>query len=581
MKRFSVVIALVLIVIASSWALLHPGFFRAHDYVHAARIAEMTTALEEGHFPVRWTRNFGYGYGMPLFEFYAPLPYYVGSLLYWLGLPIVPSVKALFLLSSVLTAIGVYRLGSLLVGRAGGLLAAAAVTLAPYRAVNLFVRGAVSEAWGIMAMPWILVGTVLVIRGKKKGWLLLVASLVTLMLSHNIMTMLFVPFSLLFAGLYLLYDHFMVKEGGIFLRKLGVLVGSYVLAAGLTAFYTFPAVAEKDYTQVDKIFSGYFHYSQHFLYIRQFFVDNWGYTGSVWGPDDGISFFLGWGQLLGLGLAGGLVVWRFISYFRQKQAFKKIITDRHIISTVITGLLTMLALFMTLFKAKPLWDVLPLISFTQFPWRFLGPGTLFVGLLVGLSVALIKVPKLRKIWLVVGLVAILTNARYFQPEAFTDDPDQYYYTEPDRIQKNMSSILPDYIPQTLSPRLLPPLSRVTCGDFEHSLDETCEGKVEVLVDRGHEVLIKTNFPLDTRTINFAIADFPGWKAEIDGEPAEKKVSEWGTVTVTVPSGEHLVGAYFGATPVRAWSDLASLASVLILCGLLIPTDRLLTPQKHD
>ena len=103
---------LVLVFLASSWVLFQPGFFRAHDYIHATRIVEMTTALNEGHFPVRWSKNLGYGYGMPLFEFYAPLPYLVGAGFYWLGLSAVFSVKLIFFLSSLLTLIGAYKLGA-------------------------------------------------------------------------------------------------------------------------------------------------------------------------------------------------------------------------------------------------------------------------------------------------------------------------------------------------------------------------------------------------------------------------------------------------------------------------------------
>src|SRR5688572_3917950 len=102
-RLLAVVVLLVLVALASSWSLFKPGFFRVHDYVHAARIAEMTRALQEGQFPVRWSGNFGYGYGMPLFEFYAPLPFYVGAGLYWLGLPIVTVLKVLWIGVSVLT----------------------------------------------------------------------------------------------------------------------------------------------------------------------------------------------------------------------------------------------------------------------------------------------------------------------------------------------------------------------------------------------------------------------------------------------------------------------------------------------
>ena len=114
LKQLISALVIFVIILASSWALLHPGIFKIHDFVHGARIAEMARGLNDGQFPVIWSQNFGYGYGMPLFVFYAPLPYFIGAGFYMFGLPLVVSVKLLFLLCTIFTAIGAYKLGSIL-----------------------------------------------------------------------------------------------------------------------------------------------------------------------------------------------------------------------------------------------------------------------------------------------------------------------------------------------------------------------------------------------------------------------------------------------------------------------------------
>lgn len=96
LKKLALAALLILIWIEVSRSLWPADLFKIHDFVHGARIAEMTTALQDGQFPVRWSSNFGYGYGMPLFEFYAPLPFYVGAGLYWLTGNLVFSIKFLF-----------------------------------------------------------------------------------------------------------------------------------------------------------------------------------------------------------------------------------------------------------------------------------------------------------------------------------------------------------------------------------------------------------------------------------------------------------------------------------------------------
>lgn len=553
MKRMITVFCLLLVVIAASWSLYHPQFFRVHDYVHAARVIEMYRGLMDGHFPVRWSQNFGFGYGMPLFEFYAPLPYYSGAGFHWLGLSVLTAVKLLFLYSTLFTAWGSYKLGREFFGRVGGILTAAAITLAPYRAVNLFVRGALSEAWGIMAMPWVLLFMVRLIKQRPKAWRGLTLSLVVLMLSHNIMTMLFVPLSLVFAVLYLGWRKWIVHHNkNSELKTMLRICGSLLLAVGLSSFYLLPAVLEKDLTQVGKIFGGYFHYSHHFLYIRQFFQLNWGYEGSAWGPDDQISFFLGWGQLMALGGAALLLINRLVTQLKNHR-HKSVFLDRKLSLSVILGVLLGLSLFMSILKSKPLWDVLPGLSFTQFPWRFLGIGIIFLGLLVGLSASLVQRRGWRYVWFVILFGGLLANYQLFKPKEFLSDAKQYYYTDPKLIQRQMSGILPDYIPLQMAAELTPPTALAWCEAVE------CDEQIEVLVDRTHENLIRTKFS-QPQTVQLAVAYFPGWKVELDGQKIETTQSERGNLEVTVPAGEHLIGSWFESSPIRWWSDALSLVS---------------------
>ncbi len=635
LKKLVIPFLLLIIFAASSWSLFHSGFFRAHDFIHAARIAEMTRALQEGQFPVRWSNNFGYGYGMPLFEFYAPLPFYVGSLFYWLGLGVIPSVKLLFLISSLLTMIGAYKLGNKLFGGTGGVLTAAALTLAPYRAVNLFVRGAISEAWGIMALPWILYGIVLLVNSElqsikaakkqshraieplshlpKSGFLILTISLVTLMLSHNLTTLMFVPISFGFGILYLVFSILYTKQKSTFklsnlatkqlLLPAAYLLLSYCLAIGLSAFYLFPALAEKSFTQIDSILSGYFHYSHHFLYIRQFLKPNWGYGGSQWGPDDGISFFLGLGQLLGLVITTSFLIKKLFSNVKiqmpnYKQINKRIKTKTNKISQlfnfstfqlyyyVLFATPFVLSLFLTLLKSKPLWDTLPLINYIQFPWRWMSVAIMFLALLVGMSVTFIKnkMParlNMRSIFGGAILALLLLNSIYFRPESYLDNADDLYYTDELRIRRDMSGILPDYISSDLKiSSCEQPKVRIYGVDTANFLCEeensflcvgqVCDKQIDILVDRGHEKLIRTHFKDSTR-VDFKVAYYPGWETEFDGKKSGIKQykSQIGNIVIDVPAGEHTVGIRFNKTPVRFWSDVVSAISFLVLLGIIV------------
>jgi hypothetical protein len=570
-KKKLVYFILLLIFLASSWSLLHPKFFRVHDYTHAARISEMTLALKEGHFPVRWTKNFGFGYGMPLFEFYAPLPFYVGSLFYFLGFDIVLVLKFLFFICSAGTLIGAYKLGKKLIDERAGLLLAAALTLAPYRAVNLYVRGALSEAWGMMAFPWILLGMIQVINKEKKGWLTLLFSLVVLMLSHNISVMIFLPFALLFAVFYLIFL-ILKKDEKYYQKRLNKraicqsitrILLSILFATTLSAFYLFPAFLEKNFTRVeDQILSLYFDYNLHFVYLRQFFRSRWGFGGSEWGPNDGISFFLGFGQLLGLSVAVLFLAKFLIQFLRvqKKRKFcQKLIASHFLIFSSLAVFL--IALLMTTFKSKFIWDLIPVLKFVQFPWRFLAIATMFLAILLALNLSLIKNKAKQKLYFISLLsILILTNFYYFRPKEYLERSADYYYTDEKNIQTRMSEILPDYIPAQMSGNF-PAASKLILNDLDKK-------EFKILINRTHEKLIEFSLPGERR-ISLSLADYPGWQVRADGQDIEKKQGEVGNIEFDLPEGKSLVEIEFGSTPIRFWSDLTSLASFLILLALLV------------
>jgi hypothetical protein len=558
-KRIGAYVLLSLAVLATSWSLLHPEFFRIHDYTQAARVSEMARALEDGHFPVRWSPNFGFGYGMPLFEFYAPLPYYVGAGLFLIGLDIVLVLKSLWLVCSVLTLIGAYKLGSLLYGRSGGVITAVALTMAPYRAINLYIRGALAEAWGIMAMPWILLGIVLVVRNQKKGWLTLVLGLVSLFLSHNLTTLIFVPLSLVFAIGVIVIEK---QKHSVSLRQISTLLGSYVLAIGLTTFYMVPAFIEKGYTKVSGIVGGYFDYSLHFLYVRQFVNPRWGFGGSNWGPDDGLSFFLGWGQLLGLVVMGGAVGWWMWRHLRTRRQLGRMVQSYQWQLVGLMALLVGVSVLMTLEKSKLIWDQVFLLPYIQFPWRWLGGAIVFLSVLIGSVVTFIPVKHFRYGWAaLLSVILIVCNWGYFQPELYLSDANALYYTDETRIQEHMSKVLNDYIPSQMPFEPKPPTNLLFSTAHQAN-------PIEVLVDRGHEKLIRTDFS-QSALVEIAIGDFPGWQVEVDGQPVAKTTSSRGLISLTVPQGQHLVGVYFGSTPVRQVSDMISGLSLLIFLYLVI------------
>lgn len=569
------VLLIVCIIGASSWALFRPEFFRFHDFTQGARIVEMTHALKAGHIPPIWSSNLGFGYGMPLFEFYAPLPYYLGSLLYMFGFSLIDSIKLIMLISSVVTAVGAYFLGKKLFGSFGGIVTSAAITLAPYRAVNLFVRGAISEAWGILFLPLILLGIIKTIKNERFGWVLLLFSITGLLLSHNLTALVFLPFSVIFGAGYLFLELKKSKHSHKrALYKILQLMSMYLIALLLSAYYTIPALLEKDFTLLESIIlAEYFNYRLHFVGLRQFLTENWGYGGSTYGIYDGISFYLGFGQLFGL-LFSGLVVLRSIkSAFQKGFSFRLIKIDYNTALYLLFLLLFGVSLLMSTARFQFVWEFFPPLEFLQFPWRYLSATIVFLGLVVG-SLSLILPNRLFKVGYgsVIIILIISMNSNYFRPEELTSDLGEYYYSDTNKLRTTMSITLPDYIPVQIGTKVIKPVALEGQVLYCQVIGD-CFVNPEIIFNSVNKKIVAVSMANSSELsdiqvpIIFALADFPGWSATVDGKTVAVTQSPEGFVQVMVTPGTHVITLELKSTKVRktaSWSTLLGIGLFVIL-----------------
>ena len=124
MKKVKItLIFLFLLTLPTLLPFFNNQFFYTQDHIFIARLQQMSAALSDGHFPVRWAPDMRFG--EPLFNFYAPLPYYLGALLKLLGFNFIWVAKILFILSSVLSALTMYIFCRKLFSRRASFLAVA------------------------------------------------------------------------------------------------------------------------------------------------------------------------------------------------------------------------------------------------------------------------------------------------------------------------------------------------------------------------------------------------------------------------------------------------------------------------
>ncbi|MDP3733065.1 MAG: 6-pyruvoyl-tetrahydropterin synthase-related protein, partial [Candidatus Daviesbacteria bacterium] len=389
---------LSLITLPSLIPFFNTQFFYTQDYIFIARLQQMSKALSDGYFPVRWVGDLRFG--EPLFNFYAPLPYYLGALIKFFGINYIWVAKILFILSSFLSAATMYLLCRKLFSQKSAFLAVALYTWAPYRAVDLYVRGALSEAFAFVFFPLIFYTSLQLSQKVTFARIsFLSLSLAGLFLTHNVTTLIFLPFLVLW-WIYLVIT-------GKNLKLVLPFFASFVLAVGLSAFFLLPALLEREFIQTKYLLVGYFDFRAHFVAFYQFFSTFWGYGSSLWGPIDDMSFQVGlahWAAIL-LVLVVGFI----------KRSDKKML-----LLTSFLFFSFFLSIFLQHNKSAFLWEAIPLMAFIQFPWRFLAISIFIVSLLGAVALNHLKW-KSNIIFFIALVAVILINFNYFKPRNFVED----------------------------------------------------------------------------------------------------------------------------------------------------------------
>lgn len=532
--------------LAGYWLLL-PGYFNMHDDLQMMRQLVMDECFRDLQIPCRWTPHMGYGFGFPLFNYYPPLPYLVGQLIHVLGFSFVDTVKLTFLLSFVLSGITMYLLAREFWGKLGGVMSAVFYVWAPYHSVDIYVRGAMNEAWALVWFPLALWSSYkLILDNKFVNIVLLTLSLMLLLLSHNLMAMIFAP---LF-GVWVLF--WLLKE-----KKWSVVpqfIISGVWALGLAAFFTIPVFLEQKLVHVETLVEGYYEYIAHFASTNQLLLSRfWGYGPSAWTTDDKMSFQIGhlhWGLSI-------LILTLALYRIYRKRKFEN---------------LTILVLsffsfgwffaFMAQTRSTPIWLALnDFIKFVQFPWRFLTLVILCFSFLAG-SLTLFygygKGSLKFVIVLVFSVGLILLNKDYFKPESLGPLTDQEKFSGAAWELQQTAGIY-DYLPN--GAKTAPKAPQKTLAEIKNGEGEISETKQ---ITNYAEFLV--NVKSDEAYLEIGIFEFPGWRVYVDGKITQTKVGndELGRMHITIPRGNHQVQARLENTPVRTTGNMISLVSWALL-----------------
>lgn len=537
----------LLLTLSLLWPMFVAPYFTHHDDVQVIRLFQMDKCISDLQIPCRWVPDLGGHYGYPLFNYYGPLPYYYGELIYLLTDSFIISAKVMFATSFVLSYIFMFYLSRKLWGDLGGMISGVFYSFAPYHALDLYVRGAMGEMWALCFYPAVLWSLLRLSEKPVKQNVALVSVFIAmLVVSHNLSAMIFVPIALVFSGIL-----FYKNRSSRFLYTLSI---SFILGFLLSAFYFIPAYFEKGLVHVETTTYGYFSYTEHFKGLRKVVFDNsWGYGASVrevpGGEKDGMSFQIGYIHLA-LGIMAAVV--SLVLY--KKEKFIALII-------MFSLAVAVFCIFMINPKSEFIWKAFEPLKFLQFPWRFLMFITFFVSFVAGSVVVLFKVERFRNILAVfLVTVVVVVNFSYFKPEKYlhTDDSD---YLSGANWEKQIKRSIFDYLPKSAK---FPP------RDLADKRYEILEGEVQILSFSEGSDWFKMNLDVKSPSrIRQSVYYFPEFQIRSNGKLLDlDNKNDLGLMTYSLGEGIYEVYGELKDTPIRTLGNSLSVLGFTLLTYLL-------------
>jgi uncharacterized membrane protein len=537
------ILPLFIVLLLSYWLIkpfFIPGFFSMHDDTQVARVFEMHKSLSDGMFPVRWISDLGYNYGYPIFNFYAPLAYYVGSLFMLLGFDALIATKIMMAFGIILSGIFMYLLAKQFWGVGGGFISAVLYLYAPYHAVDIYVRGDVAEFWAYTFIPLVFYSLWQVYKNMKWKYVVIGSlSFAAIILSHNLTAMMITPFVLVFAFLLYIFSRSQKK-----LQKPYYLLIVLFTGILLASFYWLPVFAEMKYTNVLSQVGKGADYKDHFVCLAQLWDSPWGFGGSTNSCIDGLSYKIGKLHII---LSLFSIATLFLFWKSGKEKFAIILFS---VSSIL------LSIFLMLDVSKFVWDTISPMAFFQYPWRFLLVVTFFVSFLGGASISILKPVFLKYVACVVLLTGIIyVNMEIFAPQTIFNKSAKDY-TNDYALHWTTSKISDEYMPRGFykpkNPNEIP----------SNKISAFQDIKILSLAEKTQEIDLEI-LARDKSYFIINMAYFPSWKVFIDNKMVKFQHDTKGLL-VNVPEGRHNVTLKFIQTPIEKAGNILSIAGVLVL-----------------
>ena len=536
----------VLLIVPAFLSLIRPGIHNMQDNMQYFRIYEMEKCFQDGQIPCRWVPDMGYGFGYPLYIYYSPGPYYLGTLFHKLGFQYIDGVKILFIAGFLISGLAMFELILTIFNNSkAAFIGSLLYIYAPVRAVQVYVRGSLGEFLSMAIFPFLFLFTYRIVKNiGKNNILYLGLSVFCLLVTHNLMSVAFFPILGVWVAVLLFHERNF--------REIKSILSGLFLGFGLAAFFIVPLIFERKYVHLESMIGGYFDYRQHFVNLFQLFISNhWGYGSSYLGPGDDMSLSVGQIQWI----SGLLAVILAIKNYSKNKKMSLIIL-------ALSGV-SLLVIFLVHQRSAFIWENVKFLALFQFPWRFLVISSFLLSLISGYTISNLGGNK-QKILMIIAVISIfILYGGFFKPQKWARTSDQELLSGKEFVKQQTVSIF-DYLPVSavLPPNYeAPETAEITEGygnvDDYYKGSNFQNGKITVLSE-----MAKVRLP---------IFDFPGMVVTDNGLLIKFNHTDcsgqdycFGQIGFELKKGIHQIAVKLGSTAPRKAGDIISLATTVIM-----------------
>jgi len=405
------------------------------------------------------------------------------------------------------------------------------------------------------------------------------------MFTHNLMTLIFAPLLVAYVG----FIWFRERDR----KALGLAAVALFLAFGLAALYLLPGFVESGWARLGVVGPQATDYDSRLITVADFFSPFLIYR---YFPEQGtqLQHPISWLQF-------GLVCLSLTVPLRLRHA-SWAQARRHVVFFLCAALVSVFMLFV---YSRPLWEYVPLLSYLQYPYRFLTLTSFTSAFAIG-SLPLLLVDGSapngevlsaaggRSLW-GLAMTAIVVAALMITSLPGLPIEPQYLPEHEEPLMEETVSFATmaeyDYLtglwarlyPSAWLMEYLPTWVQTEPGELFLPVDKPPSEVRPLTAEEIPTMSILRHGPLSmelevstaqTRTISFHSFYVPNWGIYLDGQKQTTyPLGKMGLLAVDVSPGQHHMVVRFENTPVEQIATIISLVSLTLVLAILVVTRR--------